>query len=51
MPVQFSKDKKGTFCRWGLHGKPYYYHSIKTRQLAYNKALRQAKAIFAHKRL
>jgi hypothetical protein len=49
MPVQCGRDSNGPYCRWGLHGKKYYYKSGSklSRELAQTKAKRQGIAIHA----
>jgi hypothetical protein len=51
MPIVRGRDSKGTFYRWGhTHGAKYYYTpgSIRSRESAYAKAVKQAQAAFAH---
>jgi len=52
MPIQYGKDSKGNFVRWGNSGKKYYYdaESSRSREAARGKALEQARAIKAHER-
>lgn len=47
MPIQNKTDNKGNFYQFGDTGKKYYYKSYSKRSndLAYNKCLKQAKAI------
>lgn len=49
MPVKCSKDSEGSYCRWGGHGKKYYYinGNERSKMMAYNKAKRQGMAIHA----
>jgi hypothetical protein len=50
MPIHEGKDDKGTFYQWGQRGKKYYYKSFsdRSKKIAYNRALRQARAAYAH---
>lgn len=52
MPIKAKKDKKGNFFQFGKTGKKYYYrmNDIRSRELAYDKALRQGQAISISKR-
>jgi len=47
MPVQRGKDSLGSFYRWGVSGKKYYYtpNSIPSKNIAREKAGRQGVAI------
>lgn len=47
MPIYRKTDQKGSFYRYGDTGKKYYYitGNSKSRQIAYNKALKQGQAI------
>jgi hypothetical protein len=48
MPVKRGKDTKGCFYQWGSQKKYYYScEDTKSRRNAYNKARRQAKAIYS----
>ncbi len=49
MPIHESKDRDGYYFQWGNHGKKYYYnpYNQKSRAIAYNKSLRQARAIYS----
>jgi hypothetical protein len=49
MPIHESKDSNGYYFQWGYHGKKYYYSpTIKQSRInAYNKSLRQARAIYS----
>lgn len=49
MPVQCNKDKVGPFCRWGQHGKKYYYikGNSRSKQISISKAKKQGIAIHA----
>ena len=51
MPVRCgAKDAKGTYCRWGKHGKKYHYragNAVSKRQ-ARAKATKQGRAAHAH---
>jgi hypothetical protein len=51
MPIVLKSDKKGWFFQYGTHGKKYYfnYYSPLSRDKAYLKALKQARAIQANK--
>jgi len=48
MPIHRGKDSKGPFYQWGTQ-KKYYYKAgnVKSRKLAYEKAKKQAVAIYA----
>jgi len=48
MPIQLKEDKKGFYYQWGNHGAKYYFNSLKIEEIAYNKALRQQRAIYSH---
>ena len=47
MPIHQDKDLKGFFYQFGLTGKKYYYIPVnpQSKQNAYNKALKQSRAI------
>ena len=47
MPVNLSRDKSGSFARFGLRGKKYYYipNNKISRETAKLKALKQGRAI------
>lgn len=45
MPINIGKDKKGRFIRWGYRTK-YYYYDQPSYEIAYEKVLRQMRAIF-----
>ena len=47
MPVNLSRDKSGSFARWGKLGKRYYYipNNKISRERAKLKALKQGQAI------
>ena len=47
MPIINSRDSKGQYFRYGDTGKKYYYKPgfKKSRDEAYNKALKQMKAV------
>jgi len=49
MPTICSKDKKGCFCRWGTHGKKYYYKcgNKTAKKQARAKADKQGRKIFS----
>lgn len=49
MPVHIGKDKNGSFYRWGVKGKRYYFDNGYQAHFAYRRALLQGKAIFANK--
>ena len=51
MPIFKKKDIKGSYYRFGHHGKKYYYDttSSKSQKIAYGKALKQNQAIHATK--
>ena len=44
MPIKRGVDVYGSYFRWGLHGKKYYYTTgnKKSRDAAYEKARKQA---------
>ena len=50
MPIHHSHDKKGSYYKWGNHGKKYHFTgSDKTSaRLAKLKALKQQQAAFAN---
>lgn len=50
MPVNRGYDLKGHFYQWGSKGKRYYYvmGQADSMKQAYNKAMRQGKAIIYH---
>lgn len=52
MPVNLSRDKLGTFARWGKMGKKYYYipNNKVSRESAKLKALKQGRAIWVSRR-
>jgi hypothetical protein len=52
MPLQNRQDAKGSFYRWGNSGYKYYYTigNHRSREKAKEKAMKQARAIEAHKR-
>jgi hypothetical protein len=47
MPVNRGVDSKGPFYRWGSVNKKYYYEAgnKKSREMAYDKTMKQARAI------
>lgn len=46
MPVEFGRDSKGKFARWGKHGKKYRYcKRVMSRWRAKELAARQGRAI------
>ena len=47
MPVNLSRDKLGSFARWGMKGKKYYYipNNKISRESAKRKAIKQGQAI------
>ena len=49
MPINTGVDDKGHYIRWGTQHK-YYYQPTSNRSyiLAYNKALKQEKAVYSH---
>lgn len=49
MPIKQGKDSTGDYYQWGNGGKKYYFdaNSKESRKKARNRALRQARAIFA----
>jgi hypothetical protein len=52
MPVNLSKDKSGSFARWGKKGKKYYYipNNKISRERAKRKAIKQGQAIWVSRR-
>lgn len=52
MPVMLGKDKSGSFARWGVKGKKYYYipNNKVSRESAKLKALKQGRAIWVSRR-
>jgi hypothetical protein len=52
MPVNLSKDKLGSFARWGEKGKKYYYitNNKISRERAKALSLKQGKAIWVSRR-
>jgi len=50
MPIHEGIDEQGHFYQWGGHGKKYYYKlgDVDSKNEAYNKALHQAQAAYAH---
>ncbi len=51
MPIYQRKDKYGKYYQFGSRGKKYYFGSCsKSKKRAYNKALRQGRAIKASQR-
>jgi len=50
MPINLRQDTNGTYYQWGDHGKKYYFkpHDDFTKQLAFNEALQQGRAMFAN---
>ncbi len=48
MPIKSGKNKNGPYYQWGSATKYYYNaNSAKSKTTAYNKAVKQARAIFA----
>jgi hypothetical protein len=47
MPILQGQDLNGHFFRFGINGKKYYYYDYLSANIAYNKALQQARAIKA----
>lgn len=47
MPIHERKDKSGKYYQWGERGKKYYFKKEGGKGKAYDKALKQAKAIYA----
>jgi len=47
MPLRYGKDSTGYYIKWGNRGHKYYYKkgSERSRKIAKNKALKQARAI------
>jgi hypothetical protein len=52
MPVMSGTDKFGSFYRWGVKGKKYYYipNNKVSRESAKLKALKQGRAIWVSRR-
>lgn len=51
MPIHSEKDEDGkSYYQWGNHGKRYYYNpkNKKSKNDAYEKAVKQAQAAYAH---
>jgi len=48
MPIKRGKDKDGSYYQWGSRTKYYYVAgNKKSRERAYDKAVKQAQAIYA----
>ena len=49
MPISQKTDRTGTYFQYGKHGKKYYYTTgnKKSREAAYNKAIKQMIAIYS----
>lgn len=47
MPIHQRHNSKGSYYQYGNHGAKYYY-TKETRERAYKRALRQARAIHSH---
>jgi len=49
MPLEYGKNKQGSWVRWGNKGKKYYYQeaSVRSKAHAESKAEKQAEAIYA----
>ena len=45
MPIILSKDKKGEYYSYGISGKKYHFKTESGKKRAYNKCLRQMRAI------
>lgn len=50
MPIHQSKDIYGYYYQYGTRGKKYYYdiNNINSKKRAYNKVIRQIRAMFAN---
>lgn len=50
MPVHKGSDEQGHYYQWGNRGKKYYFvvGDMKDESNAYQAALRQARAAYAH---
>jgi hypothetical protein len=49
MPIHRGRDSKGYYYQWGSQKKYYYIPgNIQSREKAYNKAVKQAQAIYSH---
>jgi hypothetical protein len=48
MPIHRGKDSRGPFYQWGGRAKYYYISgSVKSREIAKKKAIKQAQAIYS----
>lgn len=50
MPVHQSHDKFGSYLQYGDTGKKYYYYDVKTKEKAYEKCIKQMRAIKSHQK-
>jgi hypothetical protein len=51
MPVQRGRDSQGPYYKWGNRGHHYYYlaGNKRSRERAYNRALKQGRAILVRR--
>lgn len=45
MPLHNRRDSQGSYFIWGEHGHKYYYKNERSKTIAKEKAMRQARAI------
>lgn len=45
MPIKLESDSYGTYFIFGTKGHKYYFHDEKSMEKAYDKCLKQARAI------
>jgi len=50
MPIKEGIDNIGRYFQYGSKGKKYYFTDEKSKIIAYNLVLKQAKAIHANKK-
>lgn len=52
MPIRVFNDENGFFVRFGLKGAKFYFNptNLKSYEIAYDKALKQSRAIFYKKK-
>jgi hypothetical protein len=48
MPIHRGYDQSGYYYQWGNHGHRYHFYDEKTEKKAYEKAVKQAQAAYAH---
>jgi hypothetical protein len=48
MPIHGRRDQHGSYYQYGDHGAKYYYIDRASAADAYQKAVRQARAVHAH---